>query len=272
MKQVWKKEVRYYLLVQAGGCVLICFWEEMDNIRETGTNGGQGGLCFLFVEMDIHHYCLNQDFVDQWRPYYLTVTFHSVMWSTCCVRQLDAYTRFRLDVDCTCWPYRRVDPQTINMKILLPNLSNYWDQWMYCFAFLAVCPVPNSRSLQWMVSHRKLAHHPHASASYSASVSPKGKICRVSTSFAQSLSRFLAPILSFYLPVHQSGRNKLDHAATRWFGPGTVTSRVIIWQQGALTRVEKCFLPSLLHVFWGQILLPRRQEGRKEAFLLLCCC
>ena len=41
--------------------------------------------------------------------------------------------------------------------------------------------------------------------------------------------------------------------------------RPLIWQLGALTRVEKT-LPSLLQTFWGQIFLPRMQEGRKEVF------
>ena len=45
----------------------------------------------------------------------------------------------------------------------------------------------------------------------------------------------------------------------------------LIWHQGALTRVG-ITLPSLLQTFWGQVFLPRRQEGGKEVLVLLPCC
>ena len=51
----------------------------------------------------------------------------------------------------------------------------------------------------------------------------------------------------------------------------SVLARPLIWQQGAIARVEKCFYPSLLLTFWGQVFLPRKQEGRKEALLLFPC-
>ena len=35
---------------------------------------------------------------------------------------------------------------------------------------------------------------------------------------------------------------------------------------------KKCLFPSLLQTFWGQVFLPRRQEGRRVAFFLLPCC
>ena len=50
-------------------------------------------------------------------------------------------------------------------------------------------------------------------------------------------------------------------------GGGGGRRRPLIWQQGALTRVEKHFLPFLLQTFWGQVFLPAREvrvkEGRK---------
>ena len=95
----------------------------------------------------------------------------------------------------------------------------------------------------------------------------------------------IPPLLRIHISIHSnseitsdlgSPHDPLGIPLTPWAVPlGLVSppplrvfwSRALIWQQGSSKT-----LPSLLQTFWGQVFLPRRQEGRKEAFLLLPCC